>query len=356
MPILEIAELKSQVTAIFVAAGASLADARGVAESLVEANLAGHDSHGVIRVQEYVEAIQKGIIDPRAQPEITRETPTTLLVDGRRGFGSQVAAWTMDQLISRAGSTGMAAAGISRCGHVGRLGVFVQTAAEDGYIALAFVNGGSSTPRVAPFGGREPIFGTNPLAAAIPTAGEPVVIDFSTAAAAAGKIKVARDAGELLPSGWIVDRDGRPSCRPQDYYDGGMLLPAAGHKGFALALLVEALAGLLSGSGSPLLSDADFATANGVFFWILAVNQFQPLERFRADMATLGQRVKSVPPAIPGRPVCLPGDPERAARAELSATGVDLPEPTWRRILNTAAQLNVPMNNSEALTPLTTQT
>jgi len=342
MPLLNAGELAIFVDQILRAAGTPAAHSMVVSKSLVEANLAGHDSHGVIRVKEYLKAIRVGTIIPKAEPQIANETNTTLMVDGGRGFGQVVADWTTERLLVKAAEHGMAAGGIFNCGHIGRLGSYVQQAAEKGFVALAFVNGGGSEPRVAPYGGQRAVLGTNPIAAGIPAAeGAPVVIDFSTAAVASGKIRVATDKGEMLPSGWIIDRDGKSSCDPRDYYDGGALLPAAGHKGYGLAVLVEALGGLLSGAGSPTLAGWGSATTNGVMIWVLDVRRFQPLERFRADVESLGAVLRAVPPTDPEYPVMIPGEPELRTAAERRTRGVVLPSSTWDGIVEAAMQLNV---------------
>jgi len=337
-------QLSQQAAEIFAAAGAPPSSARLVADSLVEANLAGHDSHGVIRVKEYLDAILQGRIQPRAQPHIYAETPTTLQVDGGFAFGQVVATWTMDRLLQKAATSYLAAGGIRHCGHVGRLGAYVQQAAEQGFIAFAFVNGGAREPRLAPHGGARPVFGTNPLAVGLPVKGRPpVVIDFSTAAIAAGKIRVARDKGESLPEGCIVDREGRPSCNPADYYNGGMLLPAAGHKGYALALLVEILAGVLSGAGSPVLEGWGTATTNGAFFIVLSPRGFTLAEEFASSVARLSETVKAVPAVAPQTEVLLPGEPETRTAAARLPHGIELPETTWLAIQAAAARVGVPV-------------
>lgn len=343
MPILNSGDLAIFVEQILQAAGTPDTYSKIVAESLVEANLAGHDSHGVIRLKEYLKAIRDGVIIPQAAPNIAHETSTTIKVDGGRGFGQVVATWTTDRLLAKAGEHGMAAGGIYNCGHIGRLGSYVQQAAEKGFIALAFVNGGGSEPRVAPYGGRTAVLGTNPIAAAIPAAEHAsVVLDFSTAAVASGKIRVAKDKGEMLPPGWIVDREGRPSCDPKDYYDGGALLPAAGHKGYGLAILVEALGGLLSGAGSPTLSGWGASTSNGVMIWVLDVRRFQSLGKYRAEVESIGAILRAVTPIDLGNPVMMPGEPELRTAVERRTKGIMLPSSSWNGILEAAKLLKVP--------------
>lgn len=342
MPILSAKDLGELTLRIFQSAGIPEPSARLVADSLIEADLTGHDSHGVIRIVEYLDGVRKGKINPHASPAIVRETETTLLVDGQWGFGVLVAGWTMDRVIRKAGERYLAAGSIVRCGHIGRAGVYPTIAAERGFIGLAFVNGGGKQPRVAPFGGRRPVFGTNPLAAALPVKGQPpIVLDFSTSVVASGKIRVIRDQGGEVPEGWILDRDGRPSRRPRDYYDGGMLLPAAGHKGYALSLLVEVLGGLLTGAGTPMLPDGRYEVGNGVLFIVLNVEAFRPFADFAEDVRALAQTIKATPPAPGVDEVALPGEPEWQTRTRRLEEGISIPDATWQAIVDAARSVGI---------------
>ena len=341
MPTVYDVPLRQLITSIFAATGAPALTARTVADSLVEADLAGHDSHGVIRVSEYLGEIRKGTLKPQAQPTIVGTTATTLQVHGNRGFGVVVATWAMEQLLAK-GVGGIAAATITGCGHIGRAGVYPAMAAERGMIGLAFVNGGARQPRVVPYGGTRPVFGTNPLAAAVPQGAQPpIVLDFSTAVVAAGKIRVVRDRGELLPEGWILDREGRPSRQPQDYYDGGMLLPAAEHKGYALGLLVEILGGLLTGAGTPALPESGYEVGNGVLFIVVDIAAFRPLETFAAQVRDLVTVLHASAPEAGTGEVLLPGEPELRSRERRRVEGIPLAEATWHAILDAARTLDV---------------
>jgi len=336
------AYLRTMAVRVFRAAGAAEPVAVTVADALVDASLVGHDSHGIIRIVEYVQQIRSGTVDPAAQPEIVKETSTTLLVDGHWGFGQVTARWTMGKVIAKAKVHHIACAGIHRCGHIGLAGSYPAMAAQEGLIGLAFVNGGGSEPRVAPFGGSRPVFGTNPLAAAIPTKdSSPILLDFSTAAVASGKIRIIRDKGELLPDGWILDREGSPSRLPEDYYQGGMLLTAAGHKGYGLSILVEVLGGLLTSAGSLILPDSGYKVGNGVFLLALNVEAFRPLDVFLDQVAELSAAVKAVPPLGEGEAVMLPGEIEQTTRKCRLAEGIPVSEGTWAKISNAARELGV---------------
>jgi LDH2 family malate/lactate/ureidoglycolate dehydrogenase len=342
MPRLTTDELSATAAAIFRAAGAGDEDAALVAESLVEAELCGHPSHGLIRVPEYLGQIRGGAIDPTAQPEIVTDRGATLVVDGHWGFGQVVATEATQWLIERTREHGSAGVAVRRCAHVGRAGVYPEQAAAQGLVAFAFVNGGGAKPRVAPHGGRRAVFGTNPIAAALPLPGsEPVVIDFSTAAVASGKIRVLHQGGESLPEGWIIDAEGRPSTSAEDYYAGGMLLPAAAHKGYALCLLVELLAGCLTGAGSPGVPDSGYQVGNGLFLQAFDVEAFMPLERFGHAAGALAGVLHDTPPAEGSERVLLPGEPERGLAAQRAEEGIDVSPSTWQNIASEAAALGV---------------
>jgi LDH2 family malate/lactate/ureidoglycolate dehydrogenase len=342
MPVFNAQYLKGVASNIFLLSGAPAAVADLVADALVEANLVGHDSHGLIRIVEYLKQIQDGKVNPAAEPEIVKESATTLLVDGHHGFGQLVARWAMERIIEKARGSYTAAACVLNCGHVGLTGTYPAMAAEQGMVGMAFVNGGGSKPRVVPFGGGSPMFGTNPLAAALPVKdARPIVLDFSTSVVASGKIRVYRDKGEPLPEGWILDSQGRPSRDPKEYYDGGMLLPAGGHKGSGLALLVEVLAGLLSGSGSLILPESGYGGGNGVFLWVLNVEAFQPQEHFSSQVGRMADVLRATRPCAGSPGVLIPGDPEEATRQERLSKGIDIPQKTWDQIVEAASRLGV---------------
>ncbi|MBI1297208.1 Ldh family oxidoreductase [bacterium] len=324
---------------IFQAAGAPQDVATLVASSLVDSNLVGHDSHGVVRVVQYLSSIEQGQLDPRAQPTVRQETSVIALIDAHGGFGQVAAHKAMRMAIDKAKEHGLAAIGLVDCGHVGRMGEWVEMAAQEGLISLAFCNGGGGRGIVAPFGGVARVLGTNPIAAAIPVANrEPIVLDFATSAVAEGKVRIARNSGKHIPEGWILDKDGNPSTTPDDLYDGGVLLPAAGHKGFGLSLLVEFMAGLLTTSGCPALG---MAPRNGVLFMVLNPEPFRPLADFTAEGEALAAAVKAAKPAPGFDEVLLPGEPESRTAAHRRTHGIHLDETSWAQLVEAGAARGV---------------
>ncbi len=332
--------LSVYVARMFQAVGVSHADAVFTATSLVTTNLMGHDSHGVVRMPQYIAAIESGELDPVAQPIIAHETPITALVDGRWALGQLTARFAVQTAMTKAQSHGLAMVAPVNCGHVGRLGEWVELAAAQELIALAFCNSGGGGGLVTPHGGSQRCLGTNPIAAALPLPQRPpIVVDFATSAVAEGKIRVARNAGKTLVPGLLLDAQGQPSVDPNDLYTGGMLLPAAGHKGYGLGLVMEFLGGVFTGRGCTIFPG--FKPGNGVLFVVMRADLFQPLEAYYADAQRLVEAVLTVPTAPGGEGVMLPGEPERRSMAQRRATGIPLDDATWEQLAAVAQRLNV---------------
>lgn len=218
--------------------------AADVARSLVSANLAGHDSHGLLRLPWYAEFVSDSRAVPTATPVVTTQSGATAAIDGRQGWGQLAGHLAVDTAAELAEQFGIGIVTAKRCNHIGRLGEYAELLAARGLISMLWCN---ADPSVAPFGGRIRMLGTDPFAAGIP-GHLPLIIDFATAAVAEGKLRIERAAGHRVPLGLIQDAQGRPSTDPEDFYAGGALLPFGAHKGFGLVVLVELLGGALSGN------------------------------------------------------------------------------------------------------------
>ena len=331
---------------VFEAVGCPPDIAKRVTASLVDANLCGHDSHGVIRIPTYVEAVREGHVVADARPSVLRQTGVTALVDGHWTFGQVSAAFATQVAIEKAKGAGVSMVGIVRCNHIGRLGEYA-TMASDAGVALIVTAGGFGGRGVSavPFGGSKPLFGTNPLAVGIPAGVQPdVLVDFATTAVAAGKIDVARAKKVPLPPGSIVDREGRPTTDPEDYYRGGALLPFGGHKGYALSVMVEFLGRVMTGAdsfaegsrGGPVYG------RSGTLMLAMDPSVFVDAEQYAAAADETLARLKTVPPAPGTAGVMIPGEPEARSREERLVNGIPLAEETWERILATARGLGIP--------------
>lgn len=332
--------LTAFVRELFVAAGSSEKSATLVAQSLVKTNLTGHDSHGVIRVPQYIDAIADGRLNPAVSPVIEQETDVITIVDGGHTFGQVVADVGMRAAIGKAKAKGIAATGLKNSQHVGRLGEWVERAAQENLIGLGFCNGGTPGGLVAPYGGSGRLMGTNPFAAAVPTLHEPIVLDFATSVVAEGKVRLALNKGETLAEGLIQDKEGAPSTNPHDLYAGGTLLAMGAHKGSGLSLLMELLGGLLLGQGSPKFADYG-KFRNGVLFIVLTVEAFRPLELFLTQTSELSRLFKASPPATDFGEVLLPGEPERRMTEMRLREGIPIDEGTWQGLLRCADAFHI---------------
>ena len=332
--------LTSFITDIFQSAGAPPTYARLVAKSLVRTNQTGHDSHGVVRVPTYLDGIAMGIIKPEAEPIVGQERNSVTMVDGQMGFGQVTADFAMQETIKKAQQYGVAATGLINCNHIGRLGEWVEMAAEQNMIGLAFCNVyGNPTRRVAPFGGTRSLFGTNPFAAAVPAENRnPIVVDFSTAVVSEGKVRLARNNNQTVPSDWLLDVNGQSTTNPNDLYEGGALRAMGEYKGFGLLVLMELLGGVLMGTSG--LNLPGLIARNGVLFIVLDIDAFRPVSDFLAEVTQFTDQVKAEPSVEELSELLLPGDPEQQALKERHES-VPLDKPTWELLSKAAMDLGV---------------
>jgi uncharacterized oxidoreductase len=324
--------LERLIAAVLEAAGASRPAARIVAESLVLANLKGVDSHGIIRLPQYVDEIEAGLTRPDAQPAVELHGAIAA-VSGNRGFGQVAARAASDHACTLAREHGIGLATLSGVCHVGRLGEYVERAAASGLVAIAFCNTGPG--RVVPFGGAEPLLGTNPVAYAFPGG---LVADFSTSATAEGRVRAALQAGSAIPEGLIVDASGAPSTDPSDLYAGGALLPAGGQRGTALALLAELLGGVLAGAGTASTGDEP---GNGLVVVAIDPGRLGPPAGLEERVARVIRALRGVRPAAGVERVLAPGDLEADTVTRRRREGIPIPDGTWSAVLAVAARYGV---------------
>jgi uncharacterized oxidoreductase len=336
MPTISLQRLREAITQVFCSLGVAGPEAALLTEHLVEAELSGVTSHGVIRVRQYVQAIEDGTVDPGARLKVLSETPSTAVLDGDRGFGQVMARQAMDFAISIADRTGIGAVTLFRCSHTGRLGSYTEYAAGLGKAALMMVNAGGHGQWVAPYGGISGRLSTNPLSIAVPSGGDfPLVLDIATSIAPEGKVRALRAAGQPMPEGWAVTSDGGSTTDPDDLYGPprGALLPFGGHKGFGLAVMVEALAGGLSGAGCCWSTEASLeAPSDGVFMVALRVEAFCPLAVFHEQIQKMIRHIKTSPPAAGFEAVLVPGEPEASMRARRLHEGVPIQDAVWQTL------------------------
>jgi LDH2 family malate/lactate/ureidoglycolate dehydrogenase len=309
--------------------GTSPENARIVANSLINANLAGHDSHGVLRLPSYLEGARNGHVQPGAVATLLSESGATAIVDAAGGWG-QPAMWLATRAaIDRARFHGLGAAVVRRSYHIGRVAPYVEAIATEGMIGQAMAN---AAPAVAPFGGRARVLGTNPFAWAVPRAAgaPPICLDVATAGIAEGKLRVARAKGFPVPAGNVVDRDGRESTDPGDFYAGGALIPFGGHKGSGFSLFAQFVGRGLAGL-DPSAYDGPRGL-NGPFILAIDIARFTDLDTFIAQTEAQCDSVTSCLPAEGVDAVLLPGQPELATRAVRERDGVPIPDTTWAEL------------------------
>lgn len=343
MPRLDPDKLTEFATSIFEACGIPNDVAAQVAKSLVLGNLSGHDSHGVIRIIEYVDWTAKGWINPSGKLTVVKEQPCILVLDGDYGFGQVIGRQAMAMGISKAKSEGVCVLSLRRSAHLGRVGEFMEQAADAGLVAFGFTNTHGAGVLVAPYGGCERRLSANPLVAGIPIpGGTNLVMDMSTSTIAEGKIKVARSRGDSLPEGMIVNGDGESTTSPEEYYADppGALLPFGGHKGFALSLCCEAFAGAMTGAGC---SKAGVERiANGFLVFLLDPAAFSGEDFVGKELAGLATWVKSSRLQDGFDAIQLPGEPEARCRS-IRSEGVEIDEATWQKICSIAQDRKVPV-------------
>jgi uncharacterized oxidoreductase len=345
MPTLTPGALQSFAAQLLKAGGLSEDEAAIVARSLVDANLRGYDSHGVMRIPYYVQAIKDGEVVPGEQLSILDEGPSRVVADANWGIGQVQAVRLLKMLASRAHESGQAIGTMTHSGHIGRLGEYCELAAAEGLVSLLMVNSHGAAVRVAPPGGKAPRLSTNPLAIGVPYKDQPLVLDFSTSATAEGKVRVKKIAGQVCPDGWLLDCEGRPTTDPSTLYGNppGSILPMGGtqaYKGFGLGLMIEIFTGAISG-GVTARPVPYPKKGNCVFMMLIDPARFGGAEHFRAEVEQLVDYVKSSPRVESCPEILLPGDPERRLCARLSAEGITLDAENWNALVRLGEQLGV---------------
>jgi len=326
-------ELRALMRSILEAAGTPAACAVVVSDSLVDANLAGHDSHGVIRVIQYLDQVKSGALDPSAEPDVIQRTGAMAKVDGKWGWGQPAMLMAADEAIGLAREYGLGLAAVERCYHIGRVAPYVERVASENMVGMAMANAG---PAVAPYGGRSRVMGTNPIAWAVPRAGEgPLVsLDIATAFIAEGKLRVARAKGAPCPPGAIVNIEGAPSIDPADFYDGGALMAFGGHKGSGFSILAQLLGRGLAGATPELL--AVHRGTNGPVIIAIDAGRLTPLDVFLEAVEDQVNDIHAAQPAEGFAQVLLPGEPELIERRRRENEGIDVPDQTWIELMEIA--------------------
>lgn len=341
--------LRAAVARILRAAGSAPAEAEIVADHLVEANLRGHDSHGVGMIPTYMESLAGGTLTPNRGGRTVREDGAFIVYDGERGYGQVVARTATELAIAKARDSGIAVLALRNAHHIGRVGSYGEQCAAAGLVSLHFVNVTGHTPRVAPHRGTDARLSTNPICIALPPVepDRPMILDMATCKVALGKVRVARNEGHELEPGLIIDKEGKPSRDPQVMFDtpAGALLPLAEHKGYALALACELLAGAIAGGGTLTRANQGLGTVtNSMLAFVLDPRRMTDYDWISAEIAEITGQVTASPPRNPAEPVLIPGDPERQMRRRRMAEGIPVDDVTWGQIVEAAIFLGLDLS------------
>ncbi len=334
--------LQKLVAEIFRRVGSDEHEASRLAHYLVESNLAGHDSHGVIRVSYYVDYVQRGQVQVNRHARVEHDTGSLLVVNGDGGFGQIIAEEAMQMAIDRTAQLGVCVLSLRNCGHLGRVGDWPQMAALAGKVSFHFVNTSGFGLLVAPFGGIDRRLSANPIAAGIPRPdGPPIVLDISTASIAEGKLKVARNRGDRVPSYCIIDADGNPTDNPNHFYTDppGAILPFGGHKGYGLGIVAELMAGAVAGSGCS-QPGAD-RLINGMLAIVIDPAKIPRDTSFAEEVQVFVDFVKSSRRIDAEKPVLVPGELEASTRERRLADGIPIDAATRHELLKTARSLGL---------------
>ncbi|MGI6083953.1 MAG: Ldh family oxidoreductase [Acetivibrionales bacterium] len=345
--------LRSFSTELFTRTGMPEEDAFIVADSLVTANLTGVDSHGVSRIPIYIERLQLGVVAKTANYEILREFPATMLVDAKNSMGAVVSARIMELAVKKAKSSGCVSVAVKNSNHFGMASYFAKMALKERLIAFVTTNAPST---MAPYGGIEPYFGTNPIACAMPSRTIPVVMDMATSVVARGKIILAAKNGQSIPEGWAITRTGEPTINAQEALE-GTVLPFAGPKGYAIAMMADILSGILAGGPfgtaiGGIYNNPDGIQQVGHFFTVIDPDCFVGKEQFLDSMDEMIRQIKSAPRAKGVEEIFLPGEIEERTRLLREKEGITLTPAVIEDLKRLGKQLNVTfpsaMNQSKA--------
>ena len=347
--------LRAVVRAIYAAAGSEGEEPALVADNLVEANLTGHDSHGVGMLPRYISCALTGELKANAHVRIVSDLGAMLVLDGETGYGQVIGQETTDLAIARAREHGVAVISLRNSFHLCRIGAWAERCAAAGMISMHYVNVMGVRPLVAPHRGAAARYGTNPYTCVLPaTDNNPVtLLDMATSVIAMGKVRVAKNKGEQVRADALIDAEGRPTTDPNTMYSSpiGAVLPFGEHKGYGMALMSELLAGVLSGGGTmrPETQSESDTIINNMLMIVFDPGRLVNPDDFKREVDATIAHVKASPPRNPDEPVLVPGDPERATRAERAANGVPVDDATWEEILAAGESVGLVRSDIEGM-------
>jgi uncharacterized oxidoreductase len=341
-PAIPASELTRFVERVFVAAGCSAREAEQIARGLVQANLFGHDSHGVQMAPLYVANLKHGLVRAGQELRIVADHGAIVGLDGQKGFGQAIGEQAMRVAVDRASALGCCVLGLSNTHHLGRIGQWAEQCAEAGFASVHFVNV-LSTPLVAPWGGADARLATNPFCVGVPNRPQPVILDYATSKIALGKVRVAQDSGRRMPPDMLLDAVGRPTDDPAVMFQEpiGALLPFGQHKGYALAVMCELLGGALSGGSVQHQHPRPSPMINNMLSLVFAPDKLVSRDVFAGQLQRLGAWLRASPQQPDASGIHLPGEPERIIARERERHGIPLPRRTREALSVCARDLGI---------------
>lgn len=353
MPVINETNLRAVVRDIVTAAGSNGDEPQQVADNLVYANLTGHDSHGIGMLPRYIRAVKSGELQVNAQAKVVNDDGSMLSIDGQAGYGQVIGLQAMEMGIAKAREHGVCVLTIRNSFHLCRIGAWGEQCARAGMVSMHHVNLVGRHGLVAPYAGSDARYSTNPYCCVLPaTENNPITaLDFATSVVAQGKVRVARNKGEQMPEGMLLDAQGQPTTDPNATFEGGALRPFGGHKGFGMALINELLAGVLSGGGTcrPETNREQDSVLNNMLSIIIDPTRLVSAEFFASELDATIKHVKASPPLEAGKPVQVPGDPERATNVTRSHEGIPVDPETWREMVATAQLVGIDAASIESV-------
>jgi len=328
---------------VLIKLGLSESDAEIVAESLILANLRGVDSHGVVRLSSYVDRALKGLIKVNAPMTLVKDSEVLAIIDANNGFGQIAAVKAVEIAMDKAKKFGVGVVGVKNANHAGMLAYYTMRIAKNGFIGIMISN---APPAIAPWGGTKPLIGTNPLCIAIPYKETPIVVDAAMTVVARGKIRLYALQGKKIPEGWALDKNGKPTTDPNEALKGS-LMPVGGPKGYALALAIDILTGVLLGSafGWKVKELIDFSDFSRTAFLIIALNidSFRPYDEFMKDLEEYVKAIKNTPKREDVSEIFLPGEIEQNTMNKRLKEGIPLDEETLEKLRDLSIRFNIPL-------------
>ena len=317
--------LREYCQGLFVSLGMGKEDAFVVADNLVDADLCGVESHGVSRMSIYMKRVETGVVSKDARIEILQEYPASLALNAKNAMGMVAGKYAMERCIEKAKENGSCFATVNNSNHYGMSAYYASMAARENMFALTGTN---APPNIAPWGSYQAYQGTNPIAFAVPTSGEPIILDMAPSVVAMGKVILAAKLGKDIPEGWALTKDGQPTTNAKEGME-GTVLPIGGPKGYGIAVFVDILSGILSGAQfGPHLNNMwnDFENPQNVGHFFLAVDiaKFVDIKVFKTRVKQMVGEVKALPKNPGVEEILMPGEPEQRRRQDRKSSGLNL--------------------------------